>query len=157
MIDVAGGFRGMPLLPIRRRSPRWQRPWLRVMLVAVQVSSMKSSRSGSRSSWSWNQASRALRMSGRSCSAACPIFMDGPPPPTIGAGWRRIRGEDYDQDAYSRAGIDLGKNSCSLAGLAASGAVVLRRPMARAFVAKLPMCVVTVEACCGAHFLGRTF
>lgn len=58
-------------------------------------------------------------------------------------------------------GIDLGKNSCSLAGLDASGAVVLRRRMTRegviAFVAKLPICVVAMEACCGAHFLGRTF
>lgn len=58
-------------------------------------------------------------------------------------------------------GIDLGKNSCSLAGLDASGAVVMRRRMTRegviAFVAKLPACVVAMEACCGAHFLGRTF
>jgi transposase len=58
-------------------------------------------------------------------------------------------------------GIDLGKNSCSLAGLDATGAVVLRRRMTRegvvAFAAKLPACVVAMEACCGAHFLGRTF
>ena len=26
-----------------------------------------------------------------------------------------------------------------------------------AFVSKLPACVVAMEACCGAHFLGRTF
>ena len=58
-------------------------------------------------------------------------------------------------------GIDLGKNSCSLAGLDATGAVVLRRRMTRegvvAFAAKLPTCVVAMEACCGAHYLGRTF
>ena len=58
-------------------------------------------------------------------------------------------------------GIDLGKNSCSLAGLDATGAVVLRRRMTREgmvkFVAALPACVVAMEACCGAHFLGRTF
>jgi transposase len=58
-------------------------------------------------------------------------------------------------------GIDLGKNSCSLAGLDATGAVVLRRRMTRegvaAFVAKLPACVVAMEACCGAHYLGRMF
>lgn len=58
-------------------------------------------------------------------------------------------------------GIDLGKNSCSLAGLDASGAVVLRRRVTRAgavaFAAKLPACVIGMEACCGAHFLGRTF
>jgi len=38
------------------------------------VSSMKISRSGSRSSWPSNQASRRLRRSGRSCSAACAVF-----------------------------------------------------------------------------------
>jgi hypothetical protein len=58
-------------------------------------------------------------------------------------------------------GIDLGKNSCSVAGLDASGAVVLRRKMTRetlvAFASKLPACIVAMEACCGAHFLGRTF
>ena len=58
-------------------------------------------------------------------------------------------------------GIDLGKNSCSLAGLDASGAVILRRKMTRerlvAFAAELPSCVVAMEACCGAHFLGRAF
>jgi hypothetical protein len=58
-------------------------------------------------------------------------------------------------------GIDLGKNSCSLAGLDATGAVVLRRRMTRegvaAFAAKLPACAVAMDACCGAHFLGRMF
>jgi len=58
-------------------------------------------------------------------------------------------------------GIDLGKNSCSVAGLDSSGAVVLRRRMTRetlvAFAGKLPACIVAMEACCGAHFLGRTF
>jgi transposase len=57
-------------------------------------------------------------------------------------------------------GIDLGKNSCSLAGLDATGAVVLRRRMTRegvlAFAAALPACIIAMEACCGAHFLGRT-
>src|SRR3954454_7148275 len=56
-------------------------------------------------------------------------------------------------------GIDLGKNSCSLVGLGESGAVVLRRRMRRqtilSFAAKLPACVVAMEACCGAHHLGR--
>jgi transposase len=58
-------------------------------------------------------------------------------------------------------GIDLGKNSCSLAGLDASGAIIMRRRMTREgmvkFAAVLPPCVVAMEACCGAHFLGRTF
>ena len=56
-------------------------------------------------------------------------------------------------------GIDLGKNSCSLAGLDETGRVVLRRRMRRdsilLFASKLPPCVVAMEACCGAHHLGR--
>ena len=56
-------------------------------------------------------------------------------------------------------GIDLGKNSCSVVGLDASGRVVLRRRLSREgvikFAAGLPRCVVGMEACCGAHHLGR--
>ncbi len=56
-------------------------------------------------------------------------------------------------------GIDLGKNLCSLAGLDETGAVVLRRRMKRAsvlpFTAQLEICTVAMEACCGAHHLGR--
>ena len=63
--------------------------------------------------------------------------------------------------AIAVLGIDLGKNSCSLAGLDATGAVVPRRRLTREgmikFVTELPACVVAMEACCGAHFLGRTF
>ena len=58
-------------------------------------------------------------------------------------------------------GIDLGKNSCSLVGLDKAGAVVLRRRMRREtlpdFVSGLGHCVVAMEACCGAHHLGRVF
>jgi transposase len=58
-------------------------------------------------------------------------------------------------------GIDLGKNSCSLAGLDALGRVVLRRRMRRgalgSFVTSLRRCVVAMEACRGAHHLGRGF
>jgi len=56
-------------------------------------------------------------------------------------------------------GIDLGKNVCSLVGLDAVGAVVLRRRLRRDavadFVGKLPACIVAMEACCGAHHFGR--
>jgi transposase len=58
-------------------------------------------------------------------------------------------------------GIDLGKNSCSLAGLDASGRVVLKRRMRRnsleSFITNLGRCIVAMEACCGAHHLGRVF
>ena len=56
-------------------------------------------------------------------------------------------------------GIDLGKNSCSVAGLDSSGAVVKRHRMRPgsipAFTKDLPPCVVAMEAYCGAHHLGR--
>ncbi len=58
-------------------------------------------------------------------------------------------------------GIDLGKNSCSLAGLDGSGRVVLRRRMRRSsvegFVGGIDRRIVAMEACCGAHHLGRVF
>ena len=56
-------------------------------------------------------------------------------------------------------GIDLGKNLCSVVGLDEAGVVVLRRTMRRqtvlGFASKVPACVVAMEACCGAHHLGR--
>src|SRR5438309_602296 len=56
-------------------------------------------------------------------------------------------------------GIDLGKNSCSLAALDSKGAVVKRWRMRRAgivaFAKDLPPCIIAMEACCGAHHLGR--
>ena len=56
-------------------------------------------------------------------------------------------------------GIDLGKNSCSVVGLDAAGRVVLRRRMRRETIAGFARqwagCIVAMEACCGAHHLGR--
>ncbi len=56
-------------------------------------------------------------------------------------------------------GIDLGKNSCSIVGLNGTGEVVLRRRMRRdtlvTLASSLPPCIVAMEACCGAHHLGR--
>lgn len=58
-------------------------------------------------------------------------------------------------------GVDLGKNSCSVVGVDAIGAVVVRRSMRRQtlidYVSNLPACVIAMEACCGAHHLGRLF
>jgi transposase len=57
-------------------------------------------------------------------------------------------------------GIDLGKNSCSIVGLDADGSVIVRRRMRRegviAFAAKLTPCTMAMEACCGAHHMGRS-
>lgn len=56
-------------------------------------------------------------------------------------------------------GIDLGKDICSVVGLDDAGNVLLRRRMRRDSVLKLaagmPACVMAMEACCGAHHLGR--
>ena len=58
-------------------------------------------------------------------------------------------------------GVDLGKNVCSVVGLDASGAVVMRRKVRREALIRLsetlPPCIVGMEACCGAHHLGRLF
>ena len=56
-------------------------------------------------------------------------------------------------------GIDLGKTSCSIAGLDRTGSVILRRRVQRhrlpGFLAGRSPCVVAMEACGGAHHLGR--
>lgn len=58
-------------------------------------------------------------------------------------------------------GIDLGKNICSLAGFDRRGKVIFRRRMKRdrpaPLAGQLPPCVVAMEACCGAHHLGRLY
>src|SRR5205807_5506924 len=57
------------------------------------------------------------------------------------------------------APLDLGKNICSVVGLDDGGRVLLRRRLKRAavvaFARQSPGCVVAMEACCGAHHLGR--
>src|SRR3712207_5572204 len=84
---------------------------------------------------------------------------NGPPlhPAALGCGGNRRNGNRVMQIAV--LGIDLGKNSCGVVGLDAAGRVVLRRRLSREgvikFAAGLPRCVMAMEACCGAHHLGR--
>ncbi|MFQ5626536.1 MAG: IS110 family transposase, partial [Methyloligellaceae bacterium] len=56
-------------------------------------------------------------------------------------------------------GIDLGKTVCSVAGLDRNGKVVLRKRIQRFrlldFLADLSPCTVAMEACGGAHHIGR--
>ena len=56
-------------------------------------------------------------------------------------------------------GIDLGKTVCSVAGVDGTGAVVMRKPVQRFrlldFPAQVPPCVIAMEACGGAHHVGR--
>jgi transposase len=56
-------------------------------------------------------------------------------------------------------GIDLGKNTFHLIGMDARGRIVLRRKVSRGqllqCVANLPVCLIGLEACAGAHHVGR--
>lgn len=56
-------------------------------------------------------------------------------------------------------GLDLAKNVFQVHGIDASGAVTVQRKLRRAeverFFARLPACVVGIEACGGAHYWGR--
>jgi len=57
-------------------------------------------------------------------------------------------------------GIDLAKNVFQVYGVDSRGKAVLRRQLRReqvtAFFAKLPPCVIGMEACASAHHWGRT-
>src|SRR5689334_8548739 len=56
-------------------------------------------------------------------------------------------------------GIDLGKNSFHLVGQDERGAIVLRLKLSRAQLsqrlANIPPCLIGMEACAGAHHIGR--
>ena len=92
-------------------------------------------------------------------------LMEWPAPPSGAVGSPGVQEEEEAManvlETISVLGIDLGKNVCSVVGLDASGAVVLRRRAKREtlpmLAAKLPPCIVAMEACCGAHHLGRVF
>ena len=88
-----------------------------------------------------------------------PSFMEWPAPPSGVVG--SPANQEEEGMVISVLGVDLGKNVCSVVGLDASGAVVMRRKTRRetliALAEKLPPCIVGMEACCGAHHLGRVF
>jgi len=62
-------------------------------------------------------------------------------------------------EAITTIGIDLGKNTFHLIGMDARGRIVLRRQVSRGqllqCVANLPICLIGLEACAGAHHVGR--
>ena len=93
---------------------------------------------------------------------AAQSLMEWPAPPSGVVGSPAVQKEELKMvlTAISVLGVDLGKNVCSVVGLDATGAVVMRRKMRRetliGFAEKLPACVVGMEACCGAHHLGRS-
>lgn len=59
----------------------------------------------------------------------------------------------------STIGLDIAKRVFQVHGVGAAGEVVLRRQLRRAevvkFFAKLPPCLVGLEACATAHYWGR--
>jgi Transposase len=61
--------------------------------------------------------------------------------------------------AVSTIGIDLGKNSFHLVGLDERGAIVLQLKCSRAQLerrlANIPSCLIGMEACSGARYIGR--
>ncbi len=62
-------------------------------------------------------------------------------------------------DVVTTVGIDIGKTTFHLIGFDGRGAIVLRQKVSRAQLerrfAALPRCLVGMEACCGAHHVGR--
>jgi transposase len=64
-------------------------------------------------------------------------------------------------NAVSTLGIDLAKNTFSVHGVDADGVVTARRTVSRAklgeLVARLPPCLIGMEACSGAHEWARRF
>ncbi|MFZ0008362.1 MAG: IS110 family transposase [Steroidobacteraceae bacterium] len=64
-------------------------------------------------------------------------------------------------NAVSTLGIDLAKNTFSVHGVDAQGVVTVRRTVPRAklaeLVARLPPCLIGMEACSGAHEWARRF
>src|SRR6266849_11046238 len=61
--------------------------------------------------------------------------------------------------AITVAGIDIGKNSFHVVGLDKHGAIALRQKWSRgqmeARFANMPLCLIGMEACVGAHHLSR--
>src|SRR5215211_3753081 len=67
--------------------------------------------------------------------------------------------QSASDESIATIGIDLGKNIFHLIGMDARGRIVLRRKVARGqllqCLANLPVCLVGMEACTGAHHVGR--
>jgi len=63
------------------------------------------------------------------------------------------------REAVATIGIDIGKNTFHLVSLDSNDAIVLRQKLSRRQVetrlANMPPCLIGMEACVGAHHLGR--
>jgi hypothetical protein len=89
--------------------------------------------------------------------------MEWPAPPSGIGPLPAVQEEEWAMAlaTISVLGVDLGENACGVVGLDASGVVVMRRKMRRETPIRLaekpPVGGVGMEACCGAHRLGRVF
>lgn len=66
---------------------------------------------------------------------------------------------ETSRNTIAVVGIDIGKNSFHVVGLDRRGAIVLRQKWSRGQVearfANMPLCLIGMEACVGAHHLSR--
>jgi transposase len=73
-------------------------------------------------------------------------------------GWQHLRRRIIDMQVHS-VGIDLGKSTFHLVALGAAGKVLVRKKFTRkqllAYTANMQVSLIGLEACSGAHFLGR--
>ena len=65
----------------------------------------------------------------------------------------------YGFESVTTIGIDIGKNTFHLIGFDKRGAIAARQQLSRgqidARLANIPPCLIGMEACVGAHHLGR--
>lgn len=83
--------------------------------------------------------------------------MDGSPP-LQQDGLRMSRKESHD-GTVTTIGLDLAKNVFQVHGVDREGAAVLRQRLTRRrllkFFAKLPPCLIGIEACASSHYWAR--
>jgi len=70
-----------------------------------------------------------------------------------------MRTSQKTPDTIATIGIDIGKNVFHLVGLDKGGAIVVRQKLSRGQLARrlanIPRCLIGMEACSGAHHIGR--
>ena len=63
------------------------------------------------------------------------------------------------QDTIANIGIDLGKNTFHICAMNDKGTIVMHERLTRAALPKrlanVPRCLIGMEACAGAHHIGR--
>src|SRR5438105_9544270 len=97
----------------------------------------------------------------RRTSASRNDGVDGPLTASMCQSWvlDHANGREPSMKEVTTIGLDLAKNVFQVHGVDRAGAVVVRRALRRsqvlAWFAKLPPCLVGMEACATAHYCGR--